>query len=64
MKKDLQDRAISNEREYFEDRITRGKIDLTTVINWIEPFVEQNPSQPFSAFSKGASNLCHLIKRL
>jgi hypothetical protein len=52
MKKDLQDRAITNEREYFDDRIAKGKIDLATVINWIEPYMEADSNQPFSAFSK------------
>jgi hypothetical protein len=53
LKKDLQDRAVSNEREYFEDRIAKGKIDLTAVINWMEPYIEENSTQPFTAFSKG-----------
>jgi T-complex protein 11 len=53
LKKDLQDRAVSNELEYFEDRIAKGKIDLTAVINWMEPYIEENSAQPFTAFSKG-----------
>jgi hypothetical protein len=54
MKKDLQDRAVSNEREYFNDRIAKGKIDLTPVIEWIKPSFEANPPlNPFTSFSKG-----------
>jgi hypothetical protein len=54
MKKDLQDRAVSNERDYFDERIMKGKIDLTQVIDWLKPsFQASLPSQSFTAFSKG-----------
>ena len=55
MKKDLQDRAVSNEQEYFNGRIANGKIDPTPVIEWIKPSFEAAPSlAPFNSFSKGA----------
>ena len=54
MKKDLQDRAVSNEREYFDERIAKGKIDLTPVINWIRPpFQADHSSDHFGGFSTG-----------
>jgi len=49
MKKDLQDRAVVNEREYFDDRISKGKIDLAPVIDWLRPSFENGSS--FSAFT-------------
>ncbi len=49
MKKDLQDRAVSNEREYFDDRIAKGKIDIAPVIDWLKPSFEDGSS--FSAFT-------------
>lgn len=52
MKKDLQDRAVTNEREYFEERIAKGKINLTPVINWIGPSIQADPSSDhFRAFA-------------
>lgn len=70
MKKDLQDRAIANEREYFEDRVSKNKIDLSNVIQWIKPSFEADTSlNHFTAFSKGTfpvppkliSSVCELI---
>jgi hypothetical protein len=52
MKKELQDRAVSNERDYFDDRVAKGKINLAAVIDWIKPPF-QNQSNPFTAFSQG-----------
>ena len=49
MKKDLQDGAVSNEREYFDDRIAKGKIDIAPVIDWLKPSFEDDSS--FSAFA-------------
>ena len=59
MKKELQDRAISNEREYFEDRVAKGKLDLSSVLEWIKPFL-QTKSNAFVGFTKGAflSSIC------
>ena len=58
MKKDLQDRAVSNEREYFDDRIMKGKIDLTPVLDWLKPsFQQSSQPQAFTAFSKGIISL-------
>jgi hypothetical protein len=54
MKKDLQDRAVQNERDYFDDRVSKGKIDLAPVINWIKPPLEVEPTlNPFTTFSRG-----------
>lgn len=54
MKKDLQDRAVLNERAYFEDRMAKGKIDLSPVIDWIKPSFQIDPSlNHFTRFSKG-----------
>jgi len=53
MKKDLQDRAVANEREYFEERIAKGKIDLDPVIDWIKPaLLADLPLSHFTRFSK------------
>ena len=58
MKKDLQDRAVTNEREYFEDRILKRKLDLKPVIDWITPSFQADPSlNPFSSFSQGILSL-------
>ena len=54
MKKDLQDRAVTNEREYFEDRILKRKLDPKPVIDWIAPSFRADPClNPFSSFSQG-----------
>jgi hypothetical protein len=54
MKKDLQDRAVANEREYFDDRILKRKIDLNPVMQWIKPSFQADLSlNHFTAFSKG-----------
>jgi hypothetical protein len=54
MKKELQERAVSNEREYFEDRILKRKLDLKLVIDWITPSFQADPSlNPFTSFSQG-----------
>jgi hypothetical protein len=54
MKKDLQDRAVLNEREYFDERIAKGKIELGPVIDWIKPSFLADPSLGhFTMFSKG-----------
>lgn len=59
MKKDLQDRAVLNEREYFDDRIAKSKVDLVPVIDWIKPSFRADPSlNPFTAFSKGMLSRC------
>ena len=58
MKKELQDRAVSNEREYFEERIAKGKINLAPVIDWITPYVKtEASSKHFTAFSKAILDL-------
>ena len=58
MKKDLQDRAVSNEREYFEDRILKRKLDLKPVIDWIKPSFQADPTlNPFTSFSQGTPSL-------
>jgi len=58
MKKDLQERAVSNEREYFEDRVSKHKIDLSPVIQWIKPVLQDDASHNhFKAFSNGISRL-------
>ena len=57
MKKDLQDRAVPNEREYFDDRLAKGKLNLTPVIDWIKPSFQGDSSSfdPFTSFSKGTT---------
>jgi len=58
MKKELQDRAVSNEREYFEERIAKGKMSLAPIVSWIKPYIENEPSsQHFAAFSKAFLSL-------
>jgi len=58
MKKDLQDRAVSNERDYFEERIAKGKVEMKPVFDWIRPALRAEPSlNPFTNFSKAFVNL-------
>ena len=58
MKKELQDRAISNEREYFEERISKRKLDLSTALSWIQPSLQNEPaSNHFATFSKAFLDL-------
>ena len=62
MKKDLQDRAVANEREYFEERIAKGKIDLDPVIDWIKPaLLADLPLSHFTRFSKGTVLIIYLF---
>ena len=62
MTKDLQDRAVSNEREYFDNCIAKGNIDITSVIKWIKPSFQDDPSlSPFISFSKGIFSEFYLI---
>jgi len=56
MKKELQDRAISNEREYFGERVAKGKLDLSSVLGWIKPFL-QNKSNAFLGYTKAFLNV-------
>jgi len=58
MKKELQDRAVANEREYFEERISRGKFNINQAINWVKPSLQsENSSNHFGAFSKAFLNI-------
>lgn len=58
MKKDLQDRAVSNERDYFDDRIAKGKVAIKPVLEWINPALQADPTlNPFTNFSKAFVNL-------
>jgi T-complex protein 11 len=58
MKKDLQERAVANERKYFDERIVKGKVDLKPVIDWIKPLFQAEPSlNHFTTFSKAFVNL-------
>jgi T-complex protein 11 len=62
MKKELQDRAVSNEREYFEERVAKRKFDLALVIDWIKPALQADPStHHFTAFSKGTFLIARVL---
>jgi T-complex protein 11 len=53
MKGELQERAVANEREYFQDRIAKRKLDLNEVIDWIKPSFESDSTNRFASFSNG-----------
>lgn len=54
MTKDLQDRAVSNEQEYFSNLIRKGRFDLKPAIDWIKLSFQSNSSlHPFTSFLQG-----------